>query len=503
MIELNLRNSAPQRRPKPPPQRYFGSVGAEATVCDVSGQQQRAQYAWALANMSGSELQAPHGLDSKGAVIKKKRKKTRSKQKNLKKDTRSAERRPGGSAHEPARKPEPDLPPLDALLVQLQRENPRMGPKRLTTLVRASHPELAKGTKQVRQAIARMQRTKRKSGPLAEDDEIDHGGQRSKPDSAPPVRIPEDAYYDEDDDFSSAHVDYGEYAAAGQASVEAAVAAAEIWARERNSSSSSSSSDEEDKLERDIVSAWSGGGQRGSYLGDSGVDDGSSDEKEDFGSWWSLPEFEKGGADHCSCRLPQPKGGGGMASSCCCICGGIGHSRFECTASPTKMPAENDDYFKIPYSQMRGQRGWKRKSGESGKHDDRGTKRTKRKRGAGETLYQQIQAASQIPTNGKRARASAEKKKISKRREDALEKRSTMKSGKAREEGARPKSGWAPKPKRTVFGGKKKKGRGGGGGAAESAAGFQGKRAVKQQRFKHKAERGGGGGGGSRKFGGR
>ena len=461
MIELNLRNSAAQspRRPKPPPQRYFGSVGAETTACVVSDQQQRAQYAWALANTAGSELQAPHGLDSKGAVIKKKRKKTRSKQKNLKKDTRSAERRPGGSAHEPKKahepdhEPEPALPPLDALLQQLQRANPRMGPKRLTSLVRGSHPELAKGTKQVRQAIARLQRSKRKSGPFVEDD---------------------------DDDV----VDYGEDAAAVEASVEAAVAAAEIWARER--SSSSSSSDEEEKLERDIVDAWSGSGggsQRGSYRADDGVDGGSSDEREDFGSWWSLPEFEKGGADHCNCRLPQPKGGGGAASSCCCICGGIGHSRFECTKMPTKMPTENDDYIKTPG----GQRGWKRKSAES--HDDRSTKRTKRKRSSGrETLYQQIQEASQIPTWGKRARASAENKKHSKRHEKALESR--MKSGKVREEGARPKSGWAPKPKRTVFGGKKKKGRGGGGGAAEAAAGFQGKRAVKQARFKHKAAAG-------------
>ena len=169
MIELNLRSSA-TRRSKPPPARYFGTKGVEASVVEISPQQQREQYAWALANSSGPGTPAPYGFNAKGKPIKKKRKKTRSKQKNLRKDTRSEDQKPGtaNAAAVATESLEPALPPLDALLLRLHRQNPQHGAKRLTRAVRKSNPELATKTRQVRQALTRVLQEKRSPSSTAE-----------------------------------------------------------------------------------------------------------------------------------------------------------------------------------------------------------------------------------------------------------------------------------------------------------------------------------------------
>lgn len=399
MIELNLR-STPARTRKPP-QRYFGAKGVEATVTEVSSEQQRKQYAWALANSSGPGTPAPFGFNSRGKPIKKQRKKTRSKQKNLKKDKRPAQLKPRTGVCAAVTSVEAALPPLEALLLQLHRENPQHGAKRLTRLVRDRSPELATRTKEVRQALARVLSTKRTPNDAAKSAKSRHTNSEEG-------RLPS-----------------AEDAAAVDASVAKAVAAAEIWAREHSSSGS------EDELERKIVAAtdyWSENTRGAS--GDHGAECDSTP------AWWLSGEFRRGRPDHFDCRLPPAPE---HKDSCfCCVCGESGHSRLECSAAPTTMPTADQDYVKLSAAP------WSRK-----RTGDSSTVGQKRKRRP--NLWEQIQEAAQIPgamVHRKRPNTAA----------SGFQHRGKLlprqKSGKLREDGPRPKGGWAPK--RTVFGKKKK-----------------------------------------------
>ena len=95
MLELNL-SSSPKKRGylgKKPGRYYSADGGAAGAIQHVSADVQRAQYQWVLQQqvpVGAAAEAAPHGRNAKGLPIKKKRKKTRSKQKNLKKDTRPA-----------------------------------------------------------------------------------------------------------------------------------------------------------------------------------------------------------------------------------------------------------------------------------------------------------------------------------------------------------------------------------------------------------------------------
>jgi hypothetical protein len=460
MIELNLRSSA-TRRSKPPPARYFGTKGVEASVVEISPQQQREQYAWALANSSGPGTPAPYGFNAKGKPIKKKRKKTRSKQKNLRKDTRSEDQKPGtaNAAAVATESLEPALPPLDALLLRLHRQNPQHGAKRLTRAVRKSNPELATKTRQVRQALARVLQQKRSPASTAETAaSLEH----NQEDEAEPA---EDSPCAED-------------AAAVAASVAKAVAAAEIWARDRSSSSGS-----DDELERSIVAAtdaWSDSVRDAAERGSGGGSDGSDGSTV---GWWTADEFREGGADHCDCRLPPTSG----RASFCCVCGVSGHMRLECTAAPTQMPSEDMDYHRM----IGGGRSSKRRSsgGERGGGGGSGPPWSKRKR---PSLHQQIQDAARIPGSKRGEKSSAaaghgqQKQQQQQQQQQQWKPKPRQKNGKAREEGARPKGGWAPKPKRTVFGAKKsiKKQRAaaGGGGGGGGRAGNQKNLSRKERR---------------------
>lgn len=401
MIELNLR-STPARVRKPP-QRYFGAKGVEATVSEVSSEQQRKQYAWALANSSGPGTPAPFGFNAKGKPIKKKRKKTRSKQKNLKKDNRPEELKPVLQAAREATGEAAALPPLEALLLQLHRENPQHGAKRLTRLVRAHSPELANGTKEVRKALARVLSTKRSPKGAAKSAESRHAGDVGVEDE----RLPG-----------------AEDAAAVDASIAKAVAAAEVWAREHSSSSSSGSDDD---LERKIVAAADSFGDR-----TQGTSGGHGSDGDSTSGWWSCGDFRAGGPDHYDCRLPPaPR----SRHACfCCVCGGSGHTRLECSAAPTEMPAANQDYVKTPAG---GQRHRKRSG------DILGQKRKRRP-----NLWEQIQEAAHIPSAATRRQRSTSGSSNPQQRGVPRQK-----NGKLRDEGPRPKGGWAPK--RTVFGKKK------------------------------------------------
>lgn len=400
MIELNLR-STPSRSRKPP-QRYFGAKGVEATVAEVSSEQQRKQYAWALANSSGPGTPAPFGFNSRGQPIKKQRKKTRSKQKNLKKDRRPAQLNPGTAAFAGVESVEAALPPLEALLLQLHRENPQHGAKRLTRLVRDRSPELATRTKEVRQALARVLSAKRTPNIAAKPAEIRHTSEEGRLPSA-------------------------EDAAAVDASVAKAVAAAEIWAREHSSSGS------EDELERKIVAAadsWS------EYT--HGASGGHAADCDSTPSWWLSGEFRRGRPDYYDCRLPPASE---HKHTCfCCVCGESGHSRLECSAAPTTMPTADQDYVKLSAG---GPRNRKR----TGDSSTVGQKRKRRP-----SLWEQVQDAAQIPgaaTDRKRPTNA-----ISGGRQHRGKLLPRQKNGKLRDDGPRPKGGWAPK--RTVFGKKKK-----------------------------------------------
>lgn len=407
MIELNLR-STPARSRKPP-QRYFGSKGVEATVSEVGSEQQRKQYAWALATSSGPGTPAPFGFNAKGKPIKKKRKKTRSKQKNLKKDNRPKELKPDATSSTASTLHTADagplLSPLEALLMQLHRENPQYGAKRLTRIVRDRNPELAKGTKEVRRALARALGTKR----------------APKGTSAATESRCTSELGSGDEKLTGA-----EDAAAVAESVAKAVAAAEVWAREHSSSGS------DDDLERRIVAAaesWSGTKQ----ANESGTDDDITS------GWWLSGDFRRGGPDYCDCRLPPTPE---SKHDCfCCVCGKFGHSRLECSAAPTEMPAADQDYVRTPGG------GASRKRTRSGEGTYSAGPRRKRR----PHLWEQIQEAAHIPvamTRSKRPAAGGaqQRRKLLPR----------QKNGKVRDEGPRPKGGWAPKPKRTVFGKKKK-----------------------------------------------
>ena len=176
MIELNLRRRQPPAQAPPP--RYFGGAGTAAAIASVDSAEQRKQYQWALSRATGPGSLAPLGRNASGQPIRKKRKKTRSKQKNRRKDTRTPEQRSAAQAQAQqaqaaaaaaAAAAEPES--LDELVLQLHLDNPRLGAKRLTALVRESRPELARGAKEVRQALARVQQAKRRRSPSLEPDE--------------------------------------------------------------------------------------------------------------------------------------------------------------------------------------------------------------------------------------------------------------------------------------------------------------------------------------------
>jgi hypothetical protein len=116
------------------------------------------------------------------------------------------------------------------------------------------------------------------------------------------------------------------------------------------------------------------------------------------------------------------------------VCGGSGHTRLECSDAPTEMPAADQDYIKTAGGQRH-----RKRSG-----DILGQKRKRRP-----NLWEQIQEAAHIPgatTRRKRSTTGADGP-----RQRGMPR---QKNGKLREEGPRPKGGWAPK--RTVFGKKKK-----------------------------------------------
>jgi hypothetical protein len=117
-LELNLKDAVQPPWPRGSSkrlgrQRYYSdnvgdAVAAESLRPSLDSATQRAQYAWAVRQQRYSShfgidapttaaADAPLGYNSHGKPIKKRRKKTRSKQKNLRRDTRPPERRPGGS----------------------------------------------------------------------------------------------------------------------------------------------------------------------------------------------------------------------------------------------------------------------------------------------------------------------------------------------------------------------------------------------------------------------